>query len=137
MIVGEDRAFKTSGLKKEHWSTASPIREIFRNAFELAGLPYFNPHSFRNTLVSLGQAICQTPEEFKVWSQNLGHEGVLTTFYSYGEAQEQRQGEIMKQLKKPRESSNQNTEDFAKAVGQLVRQWRNITRQLEFKLSYQ
>jgi hypothetical protein len=26
------------------------IREIFREAFDRAGLPYFNPHSFRNTL---------------------------------------------------------------------------------------
>jgi hypothetical protein len=24
------------------------------------------------------------PEEFKAWSQNLGHDGVLTTFSSYG-----------------------------------------------------
>ena len=26
-----------------------------------------------------------TPEEFKAWSQNLGHEQVLTTFSSYGQ----------------------------------------------------
>ena len=30
-------------------------------------------------------ASCKTPEEYKAWSQNLGHEGVLTTFCSYGE----------------------------------------------------
>ena len=40
----------------------------------------------------------------------------MTTFYSYGEVQEHRQGEIMKQLKKPRESGNQNTEDIARVV---------------------
>ena len=44
--------------------------------FEQAGLPYFNPHSFRKTLVQLGETTCQSPEEFKAWSQNLGHEGV-------------------------------------------------------------
>lgn len=35
------------------------------------------------TLVRLGQEVCQSPEEFKAWSQNLGHEQVLTTFLNY------------------------------------------------------
>lgn len=116
VIVGEERFFKAEGLLREHWSTASPIRKIFKDAFESADLPYFNPHSFRNTLVRLGQTVCQSPEVFKAWSQNLGHEGVLTTFYSYGEVQEHRQGEIFQQLKKPRSSVNQNAEEFARAV---------------------
>jgi integrase len=101
VITGEDRIFKASGLKQEHWSTASPIRTIFHDAFEAADLPYFNPHSFRKTLVTLGQQLCQSPEEFKSWSQNLGHEDVLTTLYSYGEVQQHRQGEIFQQLKTP------------------------------------
>jgi hypothetical protein len=33
--------------------------------------------SLHNTLVRLGQDLCQPPEEFKAWSQNLGHEKVL------------------------------------------------------------
>ncbi|WP_232322339.1 site-specific integrase [Methylomonas lenta] len=41
-----DRVFKASGLKPEHWSNASPIRSIFREAFETTDLPYFNSHSF-------------------------------------------------------------------------------------------
>jgi len=28
--------------------------------------------------------LCLGPEEFKAWSQNLGHDNVLTTFTSYG-----------------------------------------------------
>ncbi len=120
VTVGEDRMFKASGLKKEHWSTASPIRKIFRDAFAAADLPYYNPHSFRNTLVTLGQTICQSPEEFKAWSQNLGHEGVLTTFYSYGEVQEHRQGEIMKQLKSPRATGNPNTEEITRVVMKVM-----------------
>ncbi|BCG63831.1 MAG: integrase/recombinase XerD [Methyloprofundus sp.] len=115
--VGDDRTFKESGFKKEHWSTASPIRTIFRDAFESADLPYFNPHSFRKTLVTLGQKICQSPEEFKSWSQNLGHEYVLMTLYSYGEVQQYRQGEIFQQLKSPRSSSaTQSADDIAQAV---------------------
>jgi integrase/recombinase XerD len=116
VIVGEDRVFKPSGLKREHWSNASPIRTIFRDAFESAGLPYFNPHSFRKTLVTLGLQLCQTPEEFKSWSQNLGHEDVLTTLYSYGEVQQHRQGEIIQQLKLPRSVANQNADEIARAV---------------------
>jgi integrase/recombinase XerD len=116
VISGEDRIFKASCFKQEHWNTASPIRTIFRDAFESAALPYFNPHSFRKTLVTLGQKLCQTPEEFKSWSQNLGHEDVLTTFYSYGEVQQHRQGEIIQQLKSPRSSASQNADDIARAI---------------------
>ncbi len=119
-VMGEDRIFKTSGFKKEHWSTASPIRTIFRDAFEAADLTYFNPHSFRKTLVTLGQKLCQSPEEFKSWSQNLGHDDVLTTLYSYGEVQQHRQGEIIRQLKIPRASGNQNAEDITRVVMKVM-----------------
>jgi integrase/recombinase XerD len=116
VIVGEDRVFITSGLQQAHWSNASPIRTIFREAFEGVGLPYFNPHSIRKTLVMLGQQLCQTPEEFKSWSQNLGHEDVLTTLYSYGHVQQHRQGEIFQRLKLPRSSGNQDVDEIARAV---------------------
>ncbi len=98
IALGATRQFEVSGLKRDHWSSASPIRKIFREAFISAGLPYFNPHTFRNTLVQLGEEICKTPEQFKAWSQNLGHEKVLTTFTSYGEVTCQRQGEIIRAL---------------------------------------
>ncbi len=42
--------------------------------------------------------MCRTPEEFKAWSQNLGHETVLTTFSSYGEVARERQAKLMRQL---------------------------------------
>jgi len=120
VVQSSEKKFQSVGLEKSHWSNASPIRSIFKEAFERAGLPYFNPHSFRNTLVDLGQKICKTPEDFKSWSQNLGHEGVLTTFYSYGEVQPQRQAEIFQQLKLPRDSSTvlgqADVSDLAKAL---------------------
>ena len=40
---------------------------------------------FRKTLAQFGERVCETPEAFKAWSQNLGHENVLTTFASYGQ----------------------------------------------------
>ncbi|MBS0557000.1 MAG: site-specific integrase [Proteobacteria bacterium] len=93
--VGANRCFTAVGLDRAHWSNATPIRDVFKQAFAAAGLPYFNPHSFRNTLVALGERLCQSPEAFKAWSQNLGHEGVLTTFLSYGSVATARQGEII------------------------------------------
>ena len=58
VVQGDDKTFEPSGLKREHWSNASPIRKIFKGSFESAGVPYFNPHSFRNALVRLGQKLC-------------------------------------------------------------------------------
>lgn len=98
----ESRQFEAAGLSRKPWSNTAPIRAIFKEAFSTAGLPYANPHSFRNTLVRLGEQACQTPEDFKAWSQNLGHEQVMTTFYSYGEVQPRRQAEIIKELGVPR-----------------------------------
>ncbi|HEX7369375.1 MAG TPA: hypothetical protein VF284_03730 [Rhodanobacteraceae bacterium] len=87
-------------MKKQHWSSTGPIRQIFRNAFLAADLPYFNPHSFRHMLAMLGERMCRTPEDFKAWSQNLGHENVMTTFTSYGPVSSWRQSEIMRTLTK-------------------------------------
>lgn len=101
---GNNHQFCASGLTRMHWSTASPIREIFRRTFEQAGLPYFHPHSFRKTLAQLGERVCRTPEEFKAWSQNLGHEKVMTTFSSYGAVAASRQAEIIRRLNQPNRS---------------------------------
>ena len=120
--LGAKHQFEVVGLKRNHWSNATPIRKIFRDAFEGAGLPYFNPHSFRNTLVRLGESICQTPEEFKAWSQNLGHEKVLTTFYSYGEVGNRRQGEIIKDLATPQSTLAPDVTELAKALAHEMRQ---------------
>ena len=49
-------------------------------------------------LVRMGQQVCRTPEEFKAWSQNLGHEQVLTTFSSYGQVGADRQAELIRRV---------------------------------------
>lgn len=118
MSQGEDNEFKVDGLTNEHWATAATIRKVFKCAFSQAEMTNFNPHSFRNTLAVLGESLCQSAEEFKAWSQNLGHAGVLTTFYSYGEVQVGRQADIFKQLKEPRANKVDagNVTEFAKAL---------------------
>ena len=102
VAVGASRHFEAVGLDQNGWSNATPIRAIFEEAFTGAGLPYFNPHSFRKTLAQFGERVCETPEAFKAWSQNLGHENVLTTFASYGQVATPRQAELIRELGKPK-----------------------------------
>jgi hypothetical protein len=80
------------------WSNANPVRQIFREACARAGLPYFNPHLLRNTLVQVAYDRKLDAESFKAWSQNLGHESCLTTFSSYGTIPPARQAEIIRRL---------------------------------------
>jgi integrase len=114
-----DRQFKATGLARQHWTNAGPIRAIFRDAFEATGRPGFNPHSFRHALALLGERNCRTPEEFKAWSQNLGHEQVLTTFASYGEIAPHRQAEIIKGLEAPRADTAQMY-DLARRLAEIA-----------------
>lgn len=112
-----DGVLAAVGLSRRMWTTTSPIRRIYRTAFETAGLPYFNPHSFRDTLVRHGYATCKTPEQLKAWSQNLGHASILTTIGSYGAMSETRQAEILQDLHLP----ERNEDDIAAAVEILRR----------------
>ncbi len=121
VTLGEDRKFRVAGLDRNHWSNATSIRKIFRDAFAAAGLPYFNPRSLRKTLVQLGETCCRTPEEFKAWSQNLGHEEVLTTFRSYGAVGTRRQSELIRDLAKPQHTNRPDVVEFAKAVARELR----------------
>lgn len=89
--------FASSGLSREHWSTASSVRLIVKNAFKRANLPETTPHLFRNMIVSemyrreLPVPVC------KAWSQNLGHEGAMTTLNSYGKIGLEEQGRLIRQ----------------------------------------
>jgi len=113
----DHHAFRAVGLSRAHWSNATPVRTIFKEAFEHAGLPYANPHSFRNTLAQLGQRVCRMPEDFKAWSQNLGHEKVMTTFSSYGQVPDERQRDLMRGLARKPEGTAENE----RLVSELLR----------------
>jgi integrase len=116
MKVGPSCHFEAAGLDRKHWNTTSPIRNIFKNAFTASGLEYFNPHSFRNTLVKFGLENCKSAEHFKACSQNLGHDKVLTTFMSYGEVASERQGAIIRDLANPQEAIQVDADGIAEAV---------------------
>ncbi|PNG25621.1 tyrosine-type recombinase/integrase [Methylocella silvestris] len=118
--LGPDQRFLAVGLSRKHWSNATAIRKIFKEAFATAGLPYANPHSFRSTLAQLAYELRLGPEEFKVWSQNLGHESVLTTFSSYGTVSSHRQSEIMRGLAMPIQSSG--NAEIGRKIAELASQ---------------
>jgi integrase/recombinase XerD len=100
VVSGADRRFEVNGLERAGWRTSAPIRSIFRRAFEAAGVPYFNPHSFRHTLTRHGQTICVTLEDHKAFSQNLGHSSIKTTEMHYGEIPPERRGQLIRRLGK-------------------------------------
>lgn len=113
--------YEVVGLDKNHWKGTSAICKIFREAFEGAGLKYYHPHSFRHMLVRLGQTTCKTPEDFMAWAQNIGHDGVLTAFFSYGEVACQRQGEIIRGLATPQQAAQPDVKELAKAIALEMR----------------
>lgn len=93
---GNGTRFAALGITREPWASASSAVKIFKSAFRAIGLPEFSPHLIRYTIVDLASRYCKTPEDFKSWSQNMGHDGVHTTFSSYGNVEPGRQGEIIR-----------------------------------------
>jgi integrase len=118
---GESGGFAPIGLRRDGWHGAGPIRDIFRSAFEVAGLPYFNPHSFRDTIVQLGERLCTTPEEFKAWSQNLGHDRVMTTLTSYGTVAPHRQADLIRGLMAGKQDNAVDPAYVAKVMAAMQR----------------
>ena len=91
-----DGEFSVLGLSRETYANAGKIREVIKAAFTTAGLPAFAPHSFRKSLVKYGDQCCQTREQFKAWSLNLGHDSVVTTISAYCPVSVQRQAELIR-----------------------------------------
>lgn len=83
-----DNRFGTTNLleqsiRKETIQSDTTIRDVFKHAFEHAGLAYINPHSFRKTLARYAQT--QSPAFLNAVRQNLGHSSIDTTLNSYGQ----------------------------------------------------
>ena len=124
--LDESGLFAVTGFRRTHWRNADPIRKAFKDAFESVGLPYFHPHSVRHTLGHLAQTKCKTPEEFRAWSVNLGHDNVITTFTSYGSVSPLRQSEILqdmqaKDTEAPTATSEPDKETIASVLAFLQR----------------
>lgn len=97
VVTGQ--GFQVTGLMSENYANASIFRHLIKAIFIEAGLQPFVPHSFRKTLVKYGDQICETREQFKAWSMNLGHDSIDTTIGSYLQISVDRQGELLKALR--------------------------------------
>ena len=105
IALGADRQFEVSGLERE--ALEQRLHLFGQSSVKRSTAPVCRISIrtvIRNTLVRLGQEVCKSPEEFKAWSQNLGHEKVLTTFLSYGAVACDRQGEILRGMATPQQA---------------------------------
>lgn len=102
LVHDVNRRFVPGGLTREPWASGAAIRKIFATAFTDMGLPPAHPHIMRDTLATLGERRCTTPEEFKVWSQNIGHDQVITTLKNCGPIEPNRQAALIRHLAGPK-----------------------------------
>ena len=109
----ENDQFCRGGLSKRRWAKAQPMRDVFREAFATNDLPYFNPHSFRKTLMALAYDLGLTGEELKAWSQNLGNKKLDTSINSYGNVSKDRQKARILALHNPKPLPQNNAETIA------------------------
>ncbi|RKX17454.1 MAG: site-specific integrase [Candidatus Zixiibacteriota bacterium] len=94
----EGYSFEANGISQGFWSNSNSIRNILKLRTTNAGLPYFNPHSFRHAACQLALKLCRTPEELKALSQNFGHESVTTTLKSYGTLDDSRVSDVINNI---------------------------------------
>jgi len=94
--VVDGQGFTNLGLSREPFANTAKLNTIIKAAFVAVQLPQYTPHSFRKTLTHLANEITKTPEEFKAWSMNLGHENVATTINSYLPVTTERQLELIR-----------------------------------------
>ena len=97
MEQDNEKQFRAAGLSRKHWQTAQLVRDVYASSFESAGMPPYNPHSFRHMLVHEVYKHDLPVVTSKAWSQNLGHESAMTTLTSYGKLSlEEQRREIMR-----------------------------------------
>ena len=87
-----------SRLARAGFANASKLNLIIRGAFAAVQMPQYTPHAFRKTLTHFGSELTKTPEEFKAWSMNLGHDNVATTINSYLPVTVERQMQLIRNM---------------------------------------
>jgi integrase len=92
--------FAVIGFARDTYANTTPLNKIVRNAFASVQLPEYTPHSFRTTLVMLGNERCKTMEQAKAWSMNMAHDDLKVTMGSYLPVNGQRRDEVIKAMRK-------------------------------------
>lgn len=112
----ENNCFVAVGLTRDHWANASPVRDVFKQAFVSANLPPFTPHTFRKMIVSEMYRRKLSVSEFKAWSQNLGYEGAMTALTSYGKLSIEEQGDLIHRSLKAGEDDDRTLDAIRKLL---------------------
>ena len=116
---GEQQKFEVSGISRKHWTSADTLRQIFRRAFSMAGLPHAHPYLRRHVLAQLGGELCKTAEQLNAWADNLGHNDVLTTLRTYGRVPDYKRQEIFDSFRRE-PNSEPETEKILKQIKDLL-----------------
>jgi integrase len=119
--------YSSGEVSNEFWAKSASARKIFAKRFEMAGVPYFHPHTFRHLVVKEFMRVPLTEEQKKAISQNLGHAHVSTTFgsYGYGQIAEERQIELLNEIdfeKAVVSASGKLSEEDLQKIAQIVKQ---------------
>ncbi len=103
-----------SGFSREPHATGVKFNEFIRGAFAAVQMPEYTPHSFRKTLAKHGDEICNSMEQHKARSMNLGHEHLATTVNSYIPVSRERQREVLAGFPSPAHDIPGRPRDFAR-----------------------
>lgn len=125
-MVGPDHhAYIAKGISHNFWADAGPLRNIFRDRALQMGVEYFYPHSYRHFVTAETEKHLSTPEQFKAFSQSLGHEHIATTFSSYGRLSPSRTNEVMREVNFGKSSSDSQDDEKIK---QMFDYFKKITK---------
>jgi integrase len=107
----EGNIYNKELVSKKFWSGEGGIIKILKKRCENANVPYFNPHSFRHSVVNIFRKRSITEEQKKAFSLCFGHANIGTTFgsYGYGHMSNENAVEIMQKLNDQDSSENKGS----------------------------
>lgn len=114
--------FESTEVEPKFWAGAGPIRRILKDRSEAAGLPYYKPHAFRHAAAQLALRQRTSPEEWRVVSQNLGHESPVTTDTSYAKQSPERVKAVMSSIDFSRARAKLFDDEFKRKLDLLMAQ---------------
>ena len=119
-ISKKHHAFTLTGINRDFWADANPMRKIFKERSNQTKVPYFTPHKFRHFIINEAQKHISSIEQLKALSQNLGHENISTTFHGYGAIDTYRVNELVGSIDFSGMPQNKAQEDLVRKVTEQV-----------------
>lgn len=98
-------------LSRNHIESHNVIPVILKRVFARVGLPYNNPHSFRDMLTNYIVANYGI-QEAAALSLNLGHENLAITLGNYYQPSPEQQFDILSKVGKAKDDENLNTKEL-------------------------